>query len=218
MTTAFGFPVALNVSGRRVVVIGAGAVRDGRVDSLLAAGADDVAVFTDGPMDALDVPAGDTRVRLAGRRWRPDDLDGAFLCLASSADPDERSRIARAARERHVLVNVTDDVANCDYAVPAVVRRGDLAIAISTGGRAPALARRLRELLAQRFGPEWDEIVRIIAAVRIETSSALPELDERSRRWQAAFDVDEAENLVRAGRAGELHDLLLGRLLGSGAA
>jgi precorrin-2 dehydrogenase / sirohydrochlorin ferrochelatase len=215
---AFGFPVALNVSGRRVVVIGADAIRDGRVGSLLASGADDVMVFTNGPVESRDVPFADARVRLARRSWRPNDLDGAFVCLAASSDPDERSRIAHAARERHVLVNVTDDVANCDYAVPAVVRRGDLAIAISTGGRAPALARKLRELLAERFGPDWDEIVRIIAAVRAETSAALPELGERSRRWQAAFDVDEAEGLVRAGRAQELHDVLLGRLLGSGAA
>jgi precorrin-2 dehydrogenase / sirohydrochlorin ferrochelatase len=218
VSTTFGFPVALNVSGRRIIVIGAGAVRDGRVGSLLAAGADDVVVFADGPVDVRDVPLADPRVRLADRPWRADDLDGALLCLASSGDSGERSRIAREARMRHVLVNVTDDVANCDYAVPAVVRRGELAIAISTGGRAPALARRMRELLADRFGPEWDEIVRVVAAVRTETSAAIPELGERSRRWRAAFDVDEAERLVRAGRAQDLHDLLRGRLLGTGAA
>ena len=217
MTAAFGFPIALDLRGRRVVVIGSDAVRDGRVGALLDAGADDVFVVADGPIAERDAPA-DGRVELARRRWRPDDLDGAFLCLASSTDADERSRIATAARDRRVLVNVTDDVDNCDYAVPAIVRRGDLAVAISTGGRSPALARRLREILEGRFGAEWEEIVRVLAAVRDETATALPDLKERSRRWRRALDVDEAERLVRAGRASELHDVLVHRLLGRGAA
>ncbi len=189
----FAYPVFLELQGKRAVVIGSGALREGKADQLRAAGAD-VEVFDDGA-------------------WRPDDLDDAVVCVASAADPAERDRIAREARARGVLVNVMDDVRNCDFAAPAVVRRGDLVLAISTGGRAPALTRRLREALEAMFGPEWAEVLEVVHAVRAETLSALPELADRSRRWRAALDLDEAQALVGAGRADELRRRLRRRLL-----
>jgi precorrin-2 dehydrogenase / sirohydrochlorin ferrochelatase len=193
----FGYPVFLELDGRRAVVIGSLALREGKADRLRAAGAT-VAAFDDG-------------------EWAPEDLDGAFVCVASSPDPDERDRIARAARARGVLVNVMDDVPNCDFAAPAVVRRGDLVLAISTGGRSPALARRLREALEARFGPEWAEVLAVLRDVREETLPALGDLRTRSRRWAAALDLDEAEALVGAGRPDELRRRLLERLLDRGA-
>jgi precorrin-2 dehydrogenase/sirohydrochlorin ferrochelatase len=192
----FRYPVFLELEGKRAVVIGATAVRGGKDEALLSAGA------------AVDV--------FANRAWRPSDLDGAYVCVASSDDPDERDAIARAARERGVLVNVVDDVSNCDFAMPAVVRRGDLVLAIATGGASPALARRLRVELAERFGPEWAQILEVLREVRGETLGALPDLAERSRRWRAALDTaldsGEAERLIREGRRDELKALLLARL------
>ena len=216
---AFGYPVMLDLAGRRVVVIGAAAVRDGKVRGVLAAGADDVLVIAPTPPEAaLRDYAADVRVRVLARRWRPLDLDGAFLCIASSPSSAERARIAREARERRVLVNVVDDVPNCDFAAPAIVRRGDLVIAVATGGRSPALARQLREALGERFGPEWRRILEIVAGLRDETTPLLPDLADRSRRWREALDLQEAERLVRAGRDADLRDLLRERLVGRGAA
>ncbi len=189
----FAYPVFLELDGRRAVVIGSLAVRDGKADQLRTAGAR-VDVFDDGA-------------------WSPEDLDGAFVCVASSSDPDERDRIAAAARSRGVLVNVMDDVPNCDFAAPAVVRRGDLVLAISTGGRSPALARRLRERLEDRFGPEWATVLDVLREVREETMSSLPDLRTRSERWAAALDLDEAEELAREGRPGELRRRLRARLV-----
>jgi siroheme synthase-like protein len=160
----------------------------------------------------------DGRVTVHRRAWEPRDLDDAFLCIASSADPGERDDIARAARQRRVLVNVMDDVANCDFAAPAIVRRGDLAIAISTGGRSPAAARQLREMLGDRFGPEWEELIEILRAVREDTLPMLPDLAERSRRWRAALDLDEAQGLVSRGRGEELRARLRRRLIEDGVA
>ncbi|MGZ4108856.1 MAG: precorrin-2 dehydrogenase/sirohydrochlorin ferrochelatase family protein [Actinomycetota bacterium] len=189
----FAYPVFLELEGKRAVVIGSGAVREGKAEQLRAAGAH-VDVLGDGA-------------------WTPADLDGAFLCMASSADPVERDRIAAEARARGVLVNVMDDISNCDFAAPAVVRRGDLVLAISTGGRSPALARRLREELEARFGDEWAEILDVLRDVRERTLPALPDLRERASRWRAALDLDEAEALVREGEGGELRRRLLERLL-----
>jgi precorrin-2 dehydrogenase / sirohydrochlorin ferrochelatase len=190
----FGYPISLDVSGKRAVVIGDEAVRQGKVDALRAAGAD-VTVVVDWP-------------------FRREDLDGVFVCVASSEDPTEREAIFRACRERGVLVNVMDDPARCDFAAPAVVRRGDLTMAVSTSGRSPALARKLREELERRFGPEWAEVLDVLGEVRDQTTPHLPDLPTRIARWSDALDLDEIEELVRTGRADEARHRLRERLLG----
>ncbi len=190
---AFRYPIFLELTGRRALVIGALAVAEGKADALEAAGAV-VDVFENGA-------------------WHPADLDGAFICIASSRDADERVAIGRAARARGVLVNVMDDIPNCDFAAPAVVRRGELALAISTGGRSPALARKLREELEARFGPEWEGVLEVLTEVRRQTLPLLPDLRERSRRWNHALDLDEAARLVGSGRRDELRTRLVERLL-----
>jgi siroheme synthase-like protein len=106
-----------------------------------------------------------------------------------------------------------DDVPNCDFAAPAIVRRGNLAIAIGTGGRSPAIARKVREELEERYGPEWGEVLEIVGEVRAETVAELPDLRVRAARWHRALDLDEAAALVRAGRGVELRRRLVERLL-----
>jgi precorrin-2 dehydrogenase / sirohydrochlorin ferrochelatase len=193
----FSYPVFLELSGRRAVVIGSLALRERKDVALRDAGAE-LEVFANGA-------------------WSPSDLDGAFVCVASSDDPLERDAIAVAARERGVLVNVMDDIPNCDFAAPAIVRRGDLAIAVGTGGRSPAVARKVREELEARYGAEWADVLAIVAEVRAVTLEALPDLRTRARRWSAALDLDEAAALVREGRGDELRARLIERLLATEA-
>jgi precorrin-2 dehydrogenase len=209
----FAYPVSLDLTGRTAVVIGDEAVANGKVEGLLAAGAS-VTVVAGGPPAALSALRSDPRVTVARRPWRPADLDGATVCVAASADPATRAAVSRAARDRGVLVNVMDDVEHCDFAAPALVRRGDLLIAISTGGRSPALARRLREELERRFGDEWATVLDLLAEVRAATLDQLPDLQERARRWQDALDLDELQALVRDGRYEQARQALLTRLVG----
>lgn len=208
---SFGYPVMLEVRGRRCVVIGDAAACEGKVEGLLAAGADDVlvvAIDAGGRFDGVD------GVTVERRAWRPADLDGAFLVVASSDDAATRAAIAGEGRARGALVNVMDDVSNCDWAAPAVVRRGELVLAIGTGGASPAVARLVRGRLEGSFGPEWAELLRVVVEVRAETIAAVPTLAERVRRWSAALDLEEAVSLVRAGRGEELRSRLRARLLG----
>jgi precorrin-2 dehydrogenase / sirohydrochlorin ferrochelatase len=210
---AFGYPVLLELAGRRAVVIGEFAVEAGKVEGLLAAGAE-VTVVAKGPEAALDRLEGDPRVVVHRRGYGgPDDLAGAVVCVASAAEPAVRDAIAADARAAGVLVNVMDDVPNCDFAAPAIVRRGELVIAIGTGGRAPALASRLRAELADRFGPEWTELLDVVGRVRAETLPHLPDFEDRSHRWKAALDLDELEHLVQEGRGEEAATRLRTRLL-----
>jgi siroheme synthase-like protein len=190
----FGYPISLDVDGKRAIVYGREAIAQGKVEALRAAGAEVTVI--------------------EGRGLRPEDLDGAFVCVASSPDPEERDAIARACRRRGVLVNVMDDPPNCDFAAPAVVRRGNLTIAVSTSGRSPALAARLREELEHRYGPEWAEVLDVIGEVREQTLSELPDLPTRIARWRNALDLEEVDALVRQGRADEARNRLRDRLLG----
>jgi siroheme synthase-like protein len=209
----FGYPVMLGLRGRRCVVIGDDAVREGKVEGLLAGGADDVLVVADGPSQRLDELARIEGVTVRRRRWREDDLEGAFLAVASSRSPAERDEIARQARSRRVLVNVMDDIPNCDWSAPSVVRRGELVIAIATGGASPALAKKLREELTSAYGEEWAEVLAVVRSVRAETIARLPDFQTRATRWSEALDLDEAAELVREGRSEELAARLRERLL-----
>jgi precorrin-2 dehydrogenase/sirohydrochlorin ferrochelatase len=210
----FGYPAFLELGGRKAVVIGEAAVREAKVEGLLDGGCGHVLVVASEPAGRLDaLEAQDPRVTVERRRWKSGDLDGAFIVVASSEDPGERASIAAESRRRGALVNVMDDVPNCDWAAPSVVRRGDLVLAISTGGRSPALARKLRLELSQLFGPEWVDVVEALRTVRDETLVGIPSLPERSKRWARALDLDEAAELVRDGRRGELEDRLRARLL-----
>lgn len=211
--TAFGYPVFLELAGRRCVVIGETAVREGKVEGLLAAGATDVVVISERPASRLEVLRDADGVRVERRAWTAGDFDEAFLVVASSDDPEERDLIAHETRARHVLTNVMDDIPNCDWAAPSLVRRGELVLAISTGGASPALAKRLRLQLTEAFGEEWSEVLAVLRTVREETLPLLPDLSERARRWSDALDVDEAAALVKGGRADELADRLRARLL-----
>lgn len=209
----FGYPAMLEVGGRRCVVVGAGAVREGKVEGLLAAGADDVLVVAEGPAARLVELERIDGVEVARRAWRSDDLQGAFLVVAASPDAGERDAIARAARAEHALVNVMDDIGNCDWSAPSVVRRGELVLAIATGGASPALAKKLRTRLTGEFGEEWAEVLALLRHVRAETTPLLPDLGTRAARWSEALDIDEAVSMVREGRSDELAAVLRARLL-----
>ncbi len=208
----FGYPISLELAGRRAVVIGSDAVRHGKIDGLLAAGADVtvIALVPEGALSRLE-EAG--RVKVVRRGYERGDLAGAFLCVASSDDAGEREAIWVESREEGVLTNIMDDIAHCDWAAPAVVRRGDLVIAIATGGKSPALAKRLREDLGELYGPEWEAALNVLDVVRTETLPLLPDVADRSRRWHEALDIDELLELVRGGHADDARDRLRARLL-----
>ena len=211
--TPFGFPVLLELSGRRCVVIGSLPVREGKVEALLAGGANDVLVVADTPSERLEGLEDLEGVVVARRAWTTADVQDAFLVIGHDPDPQVRGQLAIAARAAGALVNVVDDIPGCDWAMPAIVRRGELLVAIGTGGASPALARKMRERLETEYGPEWAEVLRVLREVRTETMPLLPDLAERSRRWREALDPDEAAALVRSGEVDELRNRLVHRLL-----
>jgi siroheme synthase-like protein len=160
------YPINLvGLDQRRCVVIGGGAVAARKVAGLLDAGAH-VTVVSPRPAPELLARAQSGAIRLVQRPYEPSEVDGAFLVVAATDDPEVNRAIAGRVQERGGLVNVVDDPTASTFIVPAVARRGDLTIAVSTGGANPALAARLRNRLAAHVGVEYGDLADLLAELR----------------------------------------------------
>ncbi|NDY43649.1 bifunctional precorrin-2 dehydrogenase/sirohydrochlorin ferrochelatase, partial [Dissulfurirhabdus thermomarina] len=159
------YPLFADLRGRRVVVVGGGRVAERKVEALLEAGARIVVVSPE-VTETLARMAGEGRIQHVPRPFRPGDLDEAWLVVAATDDPAAQRLAYREAEARRVFCNTVDQPHLCSFIVPAVVRRGDLCLAVSTAGQSPALARRLREDLERAFGPAYGAYVGLVGALR----------------------------------------------------
>jgi precorrin-2 dehydrogenase/sirohydrochlorin ferrochelatase len=167
-------PILLDPASLRVAIVGQGAKALGRLQLLRRHGAEPLAVFAPDPSATLAAEAG----ALLRRHWpQAADFARLHLVLASSLEPDVAESLAALARAAKVLINVEDVPALSDVHIPATVRRGDLLLTASTGGRAPGLSRRLAGWLSERFGTEWagrlDELATQRSALRAEGLSGV---------------------------------------------
>lgn len=207
------FPVALDLGGRRCLLVGGGVVAQRKLEALVAGGADDVVVVAPSITPGVNAITDEHGFELRGRAFEAQDLEGVFLAMVATDDPGVNGRVATAARARGVLVNAADDPAHCDFILPAVVRRGDVQVAVTTGGRSPALARHLREWLEAEVPKEYGALLDIIAAIRGELRREGQRVD--AERWQRAIG-DEALRLLRGGDIDAAERLVRERL-GDGA-
>ncbi|HVB98702.1 MAG TPA: bifunctional precorrin-2 dehydrogenase/sirohydrochlorin ferrochelatase [Candidatus Dormibacteraeota bacterium] len=164
------FPMFLKLDGQRALVVGAGRVGETKIRGLLLAGAR-VRVVAPRATPRVAAWARAGRIDWAERPFRADDLRGALLAVVATGSEELNDRIAKMARRKKILVNVVDDPPRCDFYYPAVVRRGSLVVAISTEGRSPALARRLRQHLERSLAPELGRAVEQLGRERDRLSS-----------------------------------------------
>lgn len=159
------FPLFLKLAGRRCLVVGAGAIAESKIESLLQAGAR-IKVVAPEATEKIERLSRVKQIVWRRRAYRPADLVGAFLVIAATSSAKLHRCIFRQARRSGILCNAVDDPPNCDFYYPAVVRRGSLQIAISTGGESPSLAARLRAELERQFGPEYGAWVKRLGRER----------------------------------------------------
>jgi precorrin-2 dehydrogenase/sirohydrochlorin ferrochelatase len=186
------YPVNLVVAGRRCVVVGGGSVAARKVQGLVTAGADVVVV----------APAVGDAVRSQGvtviqRAYRTGDLDGAWLAIAATDDPDVNRQVHADGDAARVWVNAADDPPACSFTLPAVVRQGPVMVAVSTAGHSPALAGWIRGQVAAQLGPE----IALLAEWLSEARESL-KAEGRSTEdvdWRRALDSDMLE-LIRTGQ------------------
>jgi uroporphyrin-III C-methyltransferase / precorrin-2 dehydrogenase / sirohydrochlorin ferrochelatase len=210
----FSYPVNLDLQGRRCVVVGGGKIAEDKIKGLLEAGAN-VRVIAPELTVGLEELSANNQVEVNRKWYSTGDLDGAFLAIAATDDTATNALVFAEAEELKVLLCSVDDIDHCHFAAPATVRRGDFLMTLSTAGKAPALAKRLRRELGASFGPEWGALVDVLSEARSEALALGARecgFDEWSERWSTALDQDIMA-LVAGGQIEEAKNRVLQILL-----
>lgn len=203
------FPVFLNIEGKRCLVVGGGQVALRKVKVLLEHGANAEVISPDLCPELVRL-AESGAIRSLTRDYREGDLANTFVTIAATDNRDINQRVAAEARRRAVLVNVVDDAENSDFIFPSYLRRGDVTIAVSTAGRSPALARKLRTRLEETFGDEYASLALLVDEVRTEIKRQEIKID--GDIWQDALELDLLLSLLRKGEKEKAKAKLLSKL------
>lgn len=186
------YPVNLVVDGRRCLVVGGGKIARRKVEGLLACGAEVTVVAPRVDTELAALPG----VTIAERPWEPADMAGVWLVIAATDDPAVNRAVFDEGQRTGTWVNGADDPANCSFTLPSVVRRGDLQVTVSTGGRSPALATWLRRRLEGEIGAEYAVLLDLLATERDGLKAAGKSTEGLD--WQSALDSDML-GLIRNG-------------------
>ncbi len=171
------YPVFLNLNGKKAIVVGGGKIAERKVGSLVAAGAD-VTVVSPSLTRRLRKTLSEGRIRYISRVYRKNDVKGAFLVIAATDSPDTNRRVSKDAP---ALVNVVDVPSECNFIAPSVVRRGQLLIAISTGGASPAFSKAIRKELQILYGPGFSRYLKFVKGIRAKAMATISQKDRRER-------------------------------------
>jgi precorrin-2 dehydrogenase/sirohydrochlorin ferrochelatase len=204
------YPVFLDISGKRCVVVGGGQVAWRKVTSLLE---NNAAVEVVSPVLCPEIQklADSGKIVLKQKAYQTGDLKGAVLAIAATDDSDTNTRVSSEGRANSILVNVVDDAAKSDFILPSCLQRGDLTIAVSTSGRSPALARKIRTLLETQFSQEYSDLTLMINEVRSEMLKR--GLRFSGDDWQEALSLDPILDLLKKGNRQAAKQFLINNLM-----
>jgi precorrin-2 dehydrogenase / sirohydrochlorin ferrochelatase len=208
----------LRLSGRNCLVVGGGEIGLEKVEGLLACDADVTLVAPDA-VPELEVYAAEGSLRWERREYRAADLEGKFLAIAATADTDVNIAVYEQAERRAMLVNVVDVPPLCNFILPAILRTGPLAIAISTAGASPALAKRMKREISESFGEHYARLAVMLNDVRGWAKATLPTYQDRKEFFEGIVNGDpDPIELLREGRDGEVLALIEAAQASHGAA
>ena len=198
----------LRLSGRRCVVVGGGDVGLEKVEGLLACDGD-VALVAPEAIEPLRQLAEEGSIRWERREYRPEDLEGTFMVIAATSDTDTNIQVYEDAERRAMLVNVVDVPPLCNFILPAIIRTGPLAIAISTAGASPALAKRIRDEIAEEYGEPYALLAVLLNEVRGWAKGTLPTYQDRKAFFESIVNGDpDPVELLRHGDTAAVRDLI----------
>ena len=190
------YPVYIQLREQPCVVIGGGKIAEGKVEGLLAAQAH-VTVIAPDLTPRLHELVEEKEIIYLARVYRPGDLTGAFLVICATDQAEINHQVWQEATANRQLVNVVDDTLRCNFIAPSILRKGDLTIAISTSGKAPALAVRLKERLQRELGPEYERFLELAGELREPLAKHVPDFETRKAIWYEIVDSEILDVLAR---------------------
>lgn len=176
------FPIMLCLQGKRCLLVGGGEVASRKVDDLLVCGAQ-VQVVSPMISAAIEHYAAAGQIECHRRRFEDSDVQGMNMVISATDNEIVNQRVMSVCRDMGILVNVVDDPPKCDFFVPAVVRRGSLAISVSTEGKSPLLARQIKGQLQEEFGEEYGYLVEILGEARQIIKESIPDIEKRRKMF-----------------------------------
>jgi len=200
------YPIFLDIEDRDVVIIGGGPVCERKAETMMRYGAR-VTVVSPNFTPAIEAWASDGKLRIRRKPYDAGDLDGASIVIASTDDEAVNTQIATDCRKRKIPVNVVDVTHLCEFIVPAIVEQGSIQLAVSTGGKSPALARTLKEDLQKFVGPEYAEINDLLGALRPSAKRVLPTDTDRKRFFDGII-ARGVVDMLRQGRRREAYETI----------
>jgi siroheme synthase-like protein len=198
----------LRLKGRRCLVVGGGDIGLEKVEGLLACEGD-VTLVAPTAVPELEELAREGSIAWERREYERSDLEATFIAIAATSDTDVNIGVYEDAERRAMLVNVVDVPPLCNFILPAIVRQGSMAIAISTQGASPALAKRMKREIAEQFGPAYAELAVILNEVRGWAKATLPTYNDRRDFFEGIVNGDpDPVELIRSGRGDEVRELI----------
>ncbi len=200
------YPIFLDIEGRNVVIIGGGNVCARKAETMMNYGAR-VTVVSPEFTGEIEKWAEEGCLALKRKKYDASDLDDANIVIASTDDERVNMQIATDCRRRRIPVNVVDVTPLCEFIVPAIIEKGSIQIAVSTGGKSPALARTLKEDLQLSIGPEYDEVNRLLGSLRDAAKKKLPTDVDRKRFFDGII-AKGILDMLRKGRRREAYETI----------
>src|SRR5215216_3668563 len=191
------YPIYVNLRGQLCVVVGGGKIAEGKVEGLLTAGAK-VKIVSPDLTSYLRRLSKENVIEHLERTYQTGDLAGAFMVICATDQVEINHKVWQEASANRQLVNVVDDTPRCNFIAPAILRKGDLTLAISTAGKAPALAVRLKERLQEQIGSEYERFLELSGQLREPLARHVPDFETRKALWYEIVD-SKALNLLAQG-------------------
>jgi precorrin-2 dehydrogenase/sirohydrochlorin ferrochelatase len=207
------YPVHLNIENRYCLVVGGGSVGTRKVETLLECGAR-VTVVSPVASEQLHQLQQAHKIKLEERAYQSDDLEGKFLVIGATNDEKLNRQISQDAENNNMLCNIADRPEVCNFILPSVVQRGDLVITISTSGKSPALAKKLRETLETQFGAEYAQLLVLMGAIRKRLLSRAHAPEAHKKLFEQLIE-GELLKLLKEDKSEEINELL-NQILGEG--
>jgi precorrin-2 dehydrogenase/sirohydrochlorin ferrochelatase len=201
MIAAMTYPIFVKLEGRRCVVVGAGQVAERRINALLRQGAQ-VRVVAPQASPVIRALANSGKLSWMTALYSSEHLDSAFLVIAATDDPEINAAVCRDANKRNILVTSANRPSDGSFMTPATVERGDLMVAVTTGGKSPTLSKIVREKIEEQFGPEWTHWTDLFGRLRSQIQQIASDDGRRSAVRNVLSDSRVSERIAAADAAG----------------